>query len=389
MKKVLISFLGKKPGGKSYQETGYEFSPGDVERTSFFGLALARRVRPRQLVVLGTVGSMWDVLIEHLLGESLPETEAMELIEKVSQNGITQAQLDRLAPRIEQAMGIACRLQLIPFGRDQKQQIKILRAMSEHVAHGDEVHMDLTHGLRHLPMLGLLSALYLREARKAVVAGIYYGAFELGNTQDDGVRLTPVLRLEGLLRVADWVRALAIYDHTSDYSVFAPLLQQEGLNNTLAEAAFFERIFNPEKARQKLTGIHLPELKEKTIGGLFAEDIETRIDWYRKSARSEQEKQLARTYLEKREYVRAVTYGYEALATALVEKKAGNICDFEQRDKAIKEAGQQDPAIRQFAYLRNELVHGCRSRNAGIQRLVDNERQLIDYLQDFFAHYLS
>jgi len=388
MKKVLISFLGKKPGGKSYQETDYEFSPGDTEKTSFFGLALARRIQPQLLVVLGTVGSMWDVLAEYLLGESLSEAEALDLIEKADRNGITQAQLDRLAPRVEQTLGIACRLRIIPFGRDQKEQVEILRAMSEHVESGDEVNMDLTHGLRHLPMLGLLSSLYLREARKAVVAGIFYGAFDLRNFQEDGGCVTPVLRLEGLLRVADWVRALAVFDHATDYSVFAPLLQQEGLKNNLHEAAFFERIFNPEKARQKLTGFNLAELKEKTIGGLFAEDIESRIDWFKKSARSEQEKELARTYLEKRDYVRAVTYGFEALATALVEKKRGNICDFAERSDRIKEACNQDKEIKQFSYLRNELVHGSRSRNSRVRKLVDNEHELNAYLKKFFGRYL-
>jgi CRISPR-associated DxTHG motif protein len=42
----------------------------------------------------------------------------------------------------------------------------LLTLMAETVQPWDTVHLDVTHGFRHLPMLALLAALYLQYARK-------------------------------------------------------------------------------------------------------------------------------------------------------------------------------------------------------------------------------
>lgn len=384
MRKILISFLGRKPAGKPYELTSYDFGDGQVKETNFFGLALAELEHPDLLLILGTAGSMWDVLIEHLANSDTAQSERLALIEAAECDAVRQPQLDQLQPLVEQSLGRRCLLRLIPYGRDEKQQVKILRHMAQDVAPGDQVYLDLTHGLRHLPMLGLLSALYLREARKARIEGVYYGAFDL--KQD---RKTPVLRLDGLLQVADWIRALAIYDHSGDYSVLGPLLQKEGLRGDFLErAAYYERILNPEKARQKLTGFPMGELRTKTIGGLFADVIEERIDWFKQPSRSAQERELAWAFFEKRDYMRAVAYAFEALATWLVETNGGNPADFDRRKELLDTFTQCDEKAKRLSRLRNELVHGSRTRNKTIQAIADDERQLRQVVDEFLRTYL-
>jgi len=382
--KVLISFLGKKPQGKSYPPARYDFGNGTIRETSFFSLALCEEIKPDRLVILGTAASMWDVLVDHLAGGQEESSDLLGLMEAVEKSAVSEVQLKKIAPIIAAKLGCDCRLGITPYGKDDAEQTKILRLIARDVADHDHVTLDLTHSLRHLPILGMISALYLREARKAVISGIYYGAFEL---IEDGV--TPVIRLDGLMQVADWIRALAVYEGNGDYGVFAPLLEAEGVpGKALAEAAFFERIFNPEKARQRLTTIPIAQLREKRIAGLFAEQLAERIAWYKKSERSEQEKELAWTYFDKKDYVRAVTYGYEALSTLLVGKAAGNICDFNARDKAIDDLAQRDEQVRTFKCLRNELVHGSRTVNANIQKIVDDQQLLEKTICDFLRRYL-
>jgi hypothetical protein len=63
-------------------------------------------------------------------------------------------------------------------------------------------------------MLALLAALYLRRVRGARVGRIWYGAFD----PDSGD--VPVHDLSGLLNIADWLEALAVYDRCGDYGVF-------------------------------------------------------------------------------------------------------------------------------------------------------------------------
>lgn len=60
---TLISFLGvgnKQNGG--YRTTNYQFSDGEVfEQTRYIGMALAQKIKPTKVILLGTSGSMWDV----------------------------------------------------------------------------------------------------------------------------------------------------------------------------------------------------------------------------------------------------------------------------------------------------------------------------------------
>ena len=65
---TLVSFLGKNTGDPKtgYRNATYRFSDGRESTTPFFGLALAEALKPDRLVIFGTAGSMWDVLVGHL-----------------------------------------------------------------------------------------------------------------------------------------------------------------------------------------------------------------------------------------------------------------------------------------------------------------------------------
>ena len=92
------------------------------------------------------------------------------------------------------------------------------------------------------------AAFYLRAATDAKIEGIYYGTFE--RTRNG---LTPVLRLDGLLNLYDWIRALEQFNKDGDYSSFKHLFNREGLpGDLLGEAAFLERIANASLGSQKL-----------------------------------------------------------------------------------------------------------------------------------------
>lgn len=64
MTTTLVSFLGR---ARQDPTTGcrlatYRFPDGTEQTTPFFGLALRRVLAPDRLVLLGTRGSMWDLL---------------------------------------------------------------------------------------------------------------------------------------------------------------------------------------------------------------------------------------------------------------------------------------------------------------------------------------
>ena len=364
---TLVTFLGKArlDPETGYGTADYRFPDGRTEKTAFFGLALARYVEVDTTVILGTRGSQWSMLIEHLATEGDEEELRIRLLDSEHRESVDQALLDDLARLMGRVVGHTVIPRLIPFGADADEQCAILHAIADAVPEGT-VSMDLTHGFRHLGTIGFLSASMLERVGNLTVRDLWYGAHDMTR---DGV--TPVLRLDGLLRVQRWVEALDRFDATGDYGVFAPLLIEDGVAedkaNCLRAAAFFERILNVPDAGRKIRTF-LPVLDGHLPGasGLFQHRLTERLRWASLSGIVSQHGKLAHQYLDRRDYVRAAMLGREAWVLQLCGAPAAG---YEARNAAVKafEAGLQmedDATLRDahwtLTHLRNALAHGTR-----------------------------
>jgi CRISPR-associated Csx2 family protein len=368
---TLVSFLGKSQinSQTGYRPATYCFADG-VERASpFFGLALRDQLKPTRMVLLGTAGSMWDVLIEHLAAEGADEDARLELMEAARGARVEQALLERVAPLLERALGLPVQPRLISYGREETEQRDILSVIADAVPKG-RVVFDLTHAFRHLGMLGLISAFMLERVGKLDIEGLYYGALDM---TEGGI--TPVLRLDGLTAIQRWVDALDRFDATGDYGVFAPLLTADGVPQDkarcLEEAAFHERTFNLADARRKLQTF-LPALDAPLPGasGLFQKKLAERLDWARQGELHEHQRRLAYVYLARRDFVRVAVLAWEAIVTRECAEHGLDCGDFskeggrDQAEAALKarlgaegENWSGSPYNRIKA-LRNALAHG-------------------------------
>ena len=243
---------------------------------------------------------MWDVLCENLGADNHEHWIASS--EAAENDCVTQEQLQQFNAIVGQALGVNCHLKLIPYGDDLASQIEILKIMAADLQSGDSVSLDLTHGLRHLPMLGLLSAMYLQTARNVTIQGIYYGA--LDRTKDG---LTPVMQLNGLLEIADWLHALDGFNKTGNLAPFSKLLQQDGMSpetaNCLEEAAFFENTLNIAEASKPLTQFSSETKNGLTgIGALFQDSLQERIKWHKQKDLYSRQRENAYFYLKQGDY---------------------------------------------------------------------------------------
>lgn len=390
MTQLLISFLGKarKEEGK-YREANYQFD-NQIETARFFSQALTKVIKPKRLVILGTSGSMWDVLCENL-GQ---DEQQLALIEAVENDAVTQLLLNHFSDLFSEKLGVECVLKLIPYGDDLSQQIDILQKMAEDVREGDTVSLDLTHGLRHLPMLGLLSAMYLKTARNVQIDGIYYGALERTNSE---TKLTPVMRLEGLLTMADWISALDGFNKTGNIAPFSELLQRDGMEKDTAqcleEAAFFENVLNIPNARSPLKRFaEATQSGLKGIGALFQDNLFKRISWYKEDQLYLRQQQNAYFYLKQGDYLRASTLGYEAFMTYQMRQDSTvpklDPQNFSDRDKIKKRFESQNTTqsrdYKMLRNLRNALAHGVRSDLADVQRALSSREKLHTELERLF-----
>jgi len=371
MARILVSFLGKvaKDKGGTYKTTAYDLD-GQTYATPFFALALTRHHAADTLRILGTAGSMWDVLSVELEPDSI-DSPAWDALERaVAADAVTQDHLDAVAPLLDRPGRPRHQLRLIPYGADERGQVEILRILAEGFGPGDRLLLDVTHGLRHLPMLGLISAFYLRAVAGAEVGGIYYAPYE---REREGA--TPALRLDGLMNLYEWLRALECFNKDGDYGVFGGLLQADGLRgDLLTEAAFLERVAVAPNAKRKLDSFMQDQGEPASPAGrLFLPVLEQRIDWRRGRDRAAWEGRLARNYLERGDYLRAAQFGFEARISGRVIGNRGDPghydrdrqdaeMELEQRTKDDRLNPQAPGNFITLKNLRNALSHGLRAK---------------------------
>ncbi|MEW6559351.1 MAG: TIGR02221 family CRISPR-associated protein [Pseudomonadota bacterium] len=189
------------------------------------------------------------------------------------------------------------------YGHDAQGQVAILEAIARTVSAATRLHIDVTHGFRHLSMVGLLSAELLSRLRPLTeVQTLWYGALDMTSEGS-----TPVLRLEGLQTVQHWISALDRFDGNNDYGVFEPLLLDDGFPadkaRCLRKAALYESMSNVNDAALQLMTV-LPELDKplRGAGELFGLQIKMRLEWARLDTLYAQQRLLARRVLDRGDF---------------------------------------------------------------------------------------
>jgi len=108
----------------------------------------------------------------------------------------------------------------IPDGKSERELWGIFDKITESVTSDDEIIFDITHGFRSLPVISLLAAAYLREAKRINLKHIFYGAYE---AKDDN-NIAPVFDLTPFLDLLRWASATNVFLHSGDASQLGQML---------------------------------------------------------------------------------------------------------------------------------------------------------------------
>lgn len=392
---TFVTFLGRgrlinDPETIGYQKTTYQFPNGHQEETSFFGVALAKQIKPNRVVILGTEGSQWSVLVEEGLAHTDENQAARDkLFESEIAAKVTQDMLSDIAKLMAESFKCEVVPLIIPFGRDESEQYEILDYIADknNIPDG-EVSLDLTHGFRHFGMLGFLSAFMLGRVRNLTVRDLWYGAFDMSQGG-----ITPVFTLDGLDRVRHWINALEKFSVTGNYGVFSTLLIKDRVSRKSAEhlekAAFHERSSNLSDAakeiNQFLSTSGLNRSRLPGASGLFQNRLLECLEWINLNSLSKQQAELAHQYLKRRDYVRAVIFGWEALVTKECEKNNQNPDNPEMRGQQNVFRGNNHSIFCRFLNeIRNALTHGTVPRSREVKEMLKDEQKLYEGLQKAF-----
>ncbi len=401
--KTLVTFLGRGRDDKNtgYRETTYEFPDGSQTTTAFFGPALAVHIEADRIIILGTKSSQWGVLVENHATAGQQEEARIELMEAETNGSINQKHLEDVTQLMCSAIGREIVPCLIPFGKNEQEQYEILDVIAEHVKTG-KVEFDVTHGFRHFSMVGFLSTFILSRVRDIEIENLWYGANDM--RVDD---IAPVLKLEGLDRVRQWVDALNRFDATGNYRVFGSLLKKDGVDPMFAKylenAAFYERTLNLSAASEEIKNF-LPVLQNQLPGasGLFQEKLAERLTWVDQCKLSEQQAKLARQYWSRRDYVRAALFGWESLVTQECENNNVDPNDHNARENrnvltAVQQwklrdgqiSGDNRIACKNLNQIRNALAHGTQPTSNEVKEMLKDEDMLREGLKKAFDCLLS
>ncbi len=381
MPTVLLTFLGRTPREKyGYRKTIYDFGNGSNGKpVAFFGWALTQRIQPQRLVILGTPGSMWDHLFEGDLPFGTSQQSLRDqLYEAVEDKQVYNSLLQQLEALLEQHMNCEVKLVLIPYAKTESEQVELLSIMAQHVETTDQVHLDITHGFRHLPMLALLSAFHLRTTRESTIAGIWYAAY------DEEYGVAPVHNLNGLLKIADWLDALSVYEHTSNYGQFAKLIGGE-IGDHLANAAFYESINRVGEARgeaRKARKLIIEQQNFDPVTTLFVKELLRRLDWSVQQSHYQRQRQLAVEFLHNQRFMESVLVAYEAFITRLARQQNLEPTKLDNREVARKQYDAQQKLISPRAKeykswdslrrLRNAMAHGSQPKGPEVQQALSD-----------------
>jgi CRISPR-associated DxTHG motif protein len=152
----------------------------------------------------------------------------------------------------------------IKDGKNSEEVWQIFDVIAKVVPENAQLYIDITHGLRHLPMLLVMAAAYLRAAKNVTIRSISYGAFDLRRTNSDGDVECDVFELLPFVELFDWASAAKMFQETGNASQLAYLLRSTGARlgeeareqiNSVAqqldEVNLALEVARPEEAMQK------------------------------------------------------------------------------------------------------------------------------------------
>jgi len=374
MSNLLISFLGRgryQHGRRvDYQTTQYAFMrPGEAEswlsppskhfaHAAFLYQCDCPPARPfDRVVILGTSGSMWDVLADSFGAEGdggVTET-VMRLSDQVDSQTVDQQTLDRYATELSTARQTAIQLLLIPSATEPSDQAEILRKIESVVEPGDRVWLDVTHGFRHLPMIGLAAASLITSHKGAAIDEIAYGALDMSR---DGQ--TPVVFLTWILSLLRAVGGVTEMARNQNLKPLIECFPPGRLRDTLNDIAYKLDVMRIDEAAAAAKAA-IRQLDETLATlpvelGLLAGVMRERLQCYTTQSRNIKGlTQMARLALDQDDFLRASIYLSEAVTIAVDNKLPGN----NNEDDKLKS-------------VRNWLAHAGELQNKWADRQVRN-----------------
>lgn len=391
MRKILISFLGTG-GGKTttghasyeYRQSCYRWYDGTLtNKQPFFGFALQEKIRAHQLLIFGTQSSMWPTILYH--AATLYQTDQYNrLFEQLSTNH-GKPEIAPFIPELAQALTglykVKINLELVTPCTERQEMVQLFSQLVNFLKNQKpldelELHLDITHSFRHIPLIALNALSYITTFYPRVrVGGIYYAIFELKEHPQDEDEPTQIVNLSPTWEMLQWYHAARdylVYGKGNDLVSLVKTIDSrtaqllENVNDSLHLSVVYNLSHKFDELNRALT--KLPRSEKTLMLNPMIPELQAMCATIKPEYPEWQNQiYIARWYYQKKMYQQAVTVLVEAINTFVLlyhhldpHSHAARRVLSEKDDKRIEKA-LDDPEIRQINReakdLRNYFNH--------------------------------
>ena len=377
--RVLISFIGTgrkaaNEGKQEYETAIYGLPDGSQRESSLITSVLYHHLKPDKLIVIGTAKSIWSEL-DKLVGEDLDKIPIYnKIFEETWGGSVSEETLKEWEEFLREKLGVEISLNLVPEDATEE----IVAVLNRELPQGaKEVYLDITHAFRHFPLLAAFTLPVLKYIKGFENLTLIYGKL------NKKPKVSPIIFLNLPDRLIKLLEAVSLTEHASNFELFGDILENSKIKELYLKVETNRRVGQSyinnlqKELQQKNYPSVVEEIGEEYLEGKVLEDLKAPSLPLRMAKR-------AVFFAERKQFLKAFTLVYEALINT--QPPEGEECNenlYRERRNRLDQTlqGEDRKLFHTIRGLRNAMAHGCRPKNGELQRLLEDERELIELVK--------
>ena len=412
MSNVLLTSIGtgsynRENKSKKYSEATYVMENKKKEIVSAYIYdALIEYKSIDKIIFIGTAGSNWHMMYEHLYEEAsriAPVLERdndyaeqlLELYETKTHPSMNVKEVKEKLQKLKETMGETCLdIIVLHYGiteEEMNDNFGLLAEAKKYVGDEDKLSFDMTHSFRSLAFYELLALNYFKLSLKNSdsIDFISYGMFDYKDYNDDK---SPIIDQSPILRLLEWTKAADEYKRFGTTYLIDELVKKEdmtyGVNRdarlALGRLGDVVTSNNLKEIRNMISNCH--KIVERGTTGNHAidfifKDIDDRFGVALRNGDKQEDKirlyiKVALWHMEKKRYIASAITIVETMLT-YCDEITGILDEKDDEKKKLRTAlnsryarNMKEPVFREFADVynrvrdfRNKLCHALDYKN--------------------------
>ncbi len=405
MSKILITSIGtgiKKDGG--YRSAEYEIE-GKRYKEKIIAKALYNHVKFDKIFMLGTSKSMWDAVYEAFGGKN--ENVWLELEDKQDAGAITEGDLFSITELWEKDFKMSgSKTFIVNYGIDDAElwgNFEIYLKIADYIEDGDEICLDITHSFRSLSLMSYIMLDFVKSMKQKdfTVKAIFYGMFEYTYEPSNTEKITPVINLNILFEINEWIKAISALKNYGRTELIAENFKKK-FGKKDERTKYFNR-FSEDISIANLAAIksHVSSVKNKLsvfdktdfpIMKLVSKDLIDFIKRMDKRNLSDFQLEMAAWFCENKNYAMSYIALAESVVSKICEAEGIGVGSKEDREKAKDclyskmEYASLYGKYKTPSKVRNSVAHQLPDRRNSIINDIDNLKKSIESIKKEFEN---